>query len=719
MSTAVYRRHLGSARASLKRIVAGSTVNLRMTYRAGKYGIDDSGGLMLVARFPSDYAPLQFTDPRGANYVRISCDNPDVKFIPRWGPKIHLRPWGKGLEIKVTGGFLRPGDEVHVDFRRWRAQTFCEKTFELRVHVDPIATVEYVALPRSPEIEIVAGPPAKLVLVAPSQVRAGERFRLGVKVEDRWGNPCREYSGRVKLASGQGLSGLPKSVKLAEGRARVSGLRAAGAGDAPVVVSGRCGELRAESNPVGVVAEAKLGRYWADLHAQSEETVGTGSIEEYFAFARDYAFLDAVSHQGNDFQITREFWRRVQRNTRRYTREGSFAAFPGYEYSANTGLGGDRNVLHMSEGGPLHRSSHALVDDYSDIATDASTATELFRRLKGKKSLVFAHVGGRYANMDMHDDAVERAVELHSAWGTFEWLLHDSLRRGHRVGVVANSDGHKCRPGASYPGSGKFGSYGGLTCILAKKLSRRALFEAIFARHTYATTGARIGLDVALLDGEGRERAIMGDVLRAGKRADYSLRVAALGTSPLERVEVFRGMERVALRTPKPAAGTQRAVKVLTAGSEFRGRARLVFWNGRLRILGARVRRFEQINFWDVEKGLKRASASELVWAGVTTGGVQGVILHLDGLKGTVDFDTERKRVRIPVAKLTERPRVWRAGGLDARVEAYLTSAGRAPLDLGFDLPIKGLKRGDNPLYVKVTQRDGHMAWSSPIYLLA
>ena len=30
----------------------------------------------------------------------------------------------------------------------------------------------------------------------------------------------------------------------------------------------------------------------------------------------------------------------------------------------------------------------------------------------------------------------ERAVELHSAWGTFEWLLHDSLERGHRVGVT-------------------------------------------------------------------------------------------------------------------------------------------------------------------------------------------------------------------------------------------------------------------------------------------
>ena len=28
------------------------------------------------------------------------------------------------------------------------------------------------------------------------------------------------------------------------------------------------------------------------------------------------------------------------------------------------------------------------------------------------------------------------------------------------------------------------------------------------------------------------------------------------------------------------------------------------------------------------------------------------------------------------------------------------------------------LQRGDNPLYVKVVQEDGHVAWSSPVYLV-
>jgi hypothetical protein len=52
-------------------------------------------------------------------------------------------------------------------------------------------------------------------------------------------------------------------------------------------------------------------------------------------------------------------------------------------------------------------------------------------------------------------------------------------------------------------------------------------------------------------------------------------------------------------------------------------------------------------------------------------------------------------------------------------VEAYLTSAGRAPREMEFELPLGRLRRGDNPIYVKVTQRDGHLAWSSPIYVRA
>src|SRR3712207_5847843 len=63
---------------------------------------------------------------------------------------------------------------------------------------------------------------------------------------------------------------------------------------------------------------------------------------------------------------------------------------------------------------------------------------------------------------------------------------------GARVGgvVVANSDGHKGRQGASHPGALQFGSYGGLTCVLARGLTRAGVFDALRRRHHYATSNA-------------------------------------------------------------------------------------------------------------------------------------------------------------------------------------------------------------------------------------
>ena len=174
---------------------------------------------------------------------------------------------------------------------------------------------------------------------------------------------------------------------------------------------------------------------------------------------------------------------------------------PGYEWSANTAVGGDRNVHYRHEGETIHRSSHAQIADATDIVdegADAHDAHALFEKLRGKDCVVMAHVGGRYADIKFAHDPMETAVEVHSAWGTFEWIVRDAFEKDYRVGIVANSDGHKGRPGACYPGASFFGSYGGLTCFLAERLDRDAIFECMRRRRHYATTGNR-----ALLERDG------------------------------------------------------------------------------------------------------------------------------------------------------------------------------------------------------------------------
>ena len=242
------------------------------------------------------------------------------------------------------------------------------------------------------------------------------------------------------------------------------------------------GEELCRSNPLRVAPkDTALVHFWGDTHGQSNETLGTNTAREYFEFGRDKAFLDVMGHQGNDFQITGAFWRELNALTKEFDKPGQFVCIPGYEWSANTAVGGDRNVHYRREGETIHRSSHAQIADAVDIVdepSDAHTAHELFAKLKGKDCVVVAHVGGRYADIKYaHDGVLETAVEVHSAWGTFEWLVHDAFEKGYRVGIVANSDGHKGRPGACYPGASFFGSHGGLTCFLAERLDRDAIFE--------------------------------------------------------------------------------------------------------------------------------------------------------------------------------------------------------------------------------------------------
>ncbi|MDP6174993.1 MAG: DUF3604 domain-containing protein, partial [Rhodospirillales bacterium] len=384
--------------------------------------------------------------------------------------------------------------------------------------------------------------------------------RLGLRCDDGWGNPSDNIKARLGLSANLEVQGLPESVAFEPGQFTqiLESLSVKEPGILEIRLTDGDGTQLARSNPLVISDGGGPRHFWGDMHGQSKETVGTNSAGDYFAFARDMAFLDATSHQGNDFQVSTEFWGEICDLCERFDEPGRFTAMPGYEWSGNTGMGGDRNVYFAKAGETIRRSSHAMIPDISDIDNDCNTADDLFRALIDRDAVVNAHVGGRYADMRRyHDGRVEKSVEIHSAWGSFEWILMDSFEMNHRIGIVANSDGHKGRPGASHPGASLFGAFGGLTCFLTDDLSRAGIMECWRSRHHYATTGARIYLDVkAGFDqpglifatdpalGEAASRPLseitMGDIYcAASDRVQLDLKI--VGTSPLLRVDVFDG----------------------------------------------------------------------------------------------------------------------------------------------------------------------------------
>ena len=710
-------------------VVAGQLGSWTITYEVGAYGYDEFARLKIASRFASDWGSPQFTDPAGANYatVRLKSRSPTTVAALSWEPRGYIRPWFKCLVVAIRDGSLYPGDKIHVTIGDRsgggpgsRAQTFRERGCEFRLLVDPFGTELYSVLEPSPQLDIVGGGIHRLVVIAPTTVRPGEPFEALVKAEDVWGNPCERFAGEVNLTvKGAPLEGLPNETTFRRGEfavATLSGLRIASAA-AESRITAAYGWYRAESNLIRALSPGEAKTWWGDLHGQTRATVGTGTIEEYFAFGREIALLDMMCHQANDFQVTDDEWMRLRREIDRFHEDGRCVIFVGYEWSGMTPGGGDRNVMFRGDIAALHRSSHAEVDDMRDAATDCFPVTELFAQFAGRDDvLLIPHIGGRYADIvGFHDPALEPVVEIYSDWGRFEWLLEDAIKQGYKVGVVANSDGHKGRPGASHPGASTFGAYGGLTCVLAESLTRDAVFEAIKARRCYGVTAAqRIHVELA----------VNGLPMGAAGRTDGVVKVSgrAVGTGPIERIDVFRGLDHIRMvspYTPESFEGSQR-YRIAWAGSRVRGRDRLTTWDGHVELSAGRFLGAATFAMENPEKGIRERSARRVSWVSNTTGDDDGLDVTIDAPADAVlRFHSPVIRLQMKLSELSDGHTVtFPAGGVDLRVFVRRLPARGYASELKFDHTDPSPMRGRcHPYWIRVTQEDGAQAWTSPVNL--
>ncbi|MCB1061683.1 MAG: DUF3604 domain-containing protein [Verrucomicrobiae bacterium] len=310
---------------------------------------------------------------------------------------------------------------------------------------------------------------------------------------------------------------------------------------------------------------------YGDIHNHCGISYGHGSLTEALANARER--LDFVSVTGHahwpdmpdpveeprlkpivdfhqrGFAKLKACWPEMLRELENANIDGEFVIFPAFEI--HSCAHGDRNVL------------------YRDIRDDLKilypvSIPELHQQLaelrsSGVDSLSQPHhVGYRQGTRGIdwvsHDPEFEPLVELISMHGCsessetprpflhvmgpsdVECTIRHGWAQGHVFGVTGGTDHHSAHPG----------SYGhGMLGVWAESGHRDAIWDAFYARRTWAMSGDRIELDFKIDD------AWMGEIVAPGAARRVAIDVAAGGA--IDAIDIRKN--NVLIQRISPALG--------------------------------------------------------------------------------------------------------------------------------------------------------------------
>jgi len=160
-------------------------------------------------------------------------------------------------------------------------------------------------------------------------------------------------------------------------------------------------------------------------------------------------------------------------------------------------------------------------------------------------------------------------------------------------------------------------------------------------------------------------------------------------------------------------------LRVTCAGQHYRGRGRLVKWDASTAFSAGTVKRINPVNFWNPNRQPQQVSPTRVEWKTVTTGGASSVDFWLDdtALAGMVKVQTNFESLEASVADIDQNGISVDCGGMDIRLHIERLPDVLDSYTLSGEQSFSLESGTEQRLYVRVTQEDGHQAWSSPIYV--
>lgn len=573
----VYGPVTGSTTMDPPVAVAGQPLVLQASYLVGAEGIASGGTIQMAITAPPWDAP-QTEEPEQPGFVQAVGPQGQRMAVRVERPSKPSASREHLIRVSV-GEFLREGDKVTVIYGRrpdgtastsapilpatyhnTTKDTWYQDLVPLSVSVDTDGSGICVPVPpaRHHVLTLTSGPPARIMLIAPSRVRCGQPFSMIAVITDHYNNVATLEEDHLLQIEGPAFV-TPSEWVMKAGRPMVKVL-------GPWVVSApgthhiraalATGQLEAQSNPIEAVAGAEDLILWGDLHVHTHLSDGRGTAQRCFEYARDVAGLDFVSVSDHDVYMSEGQWEYLQTLTAYYHAPHQFITFVGCESGPQwvrdygNHIQGHRNLYTREDQLPLYR--HWDVQDQWGL----DRLEEMMAMNPGIMAIPHHSLT---LPLEWRSWTGTPAIEIYSVWGSSErrdnpllpvrqledaMSVQEVLARGDRLGFLGGGDSHDGRPGVGGDHAKIKSAWGelkyktGLTAVVAKSRTRADIWEAIFQRRTYATTGERIILDWDI------NGTPMGSVITV-PHADVvrTIQARMVGTRAVTRVVIWRNGE--------------------------------------------------------------------------------------------------------------------------------------------------------------------------------
>jgi len=311
--------------------------------------------------------------------------------------------------------------------------------------------------------------------------------------------------------------------------------------------------------PIKCFNEREEQLFWGLLHGESERIDSAENIEGCLRHFRDEKALNfyGISSFEDIEETSNEIWKLCLTQATEFDESDRFTTFLGFQWTGDDKTEGHRIIVYSKEGKQLQRKKESK----------SSSLKKMYKNALPKDFISipsFTMASGYSYDFNDWNPEFERVAEIYNSWGCSETTekngnllpiapegnkgikedptgsLIEALKKGCRFGFVAGGLDDRGIYSNLYE-SEQVQYHPGLTAIITKEHNRNSLFEALYARRCYATTGARIIIDynIALVPMGGE----ISTEEKPGLLVNRNISGSIAGTSDLERVEILRNGE--------------------------------------------------------------------------------------------------------------------------------------------------------------------------------